>query len=88
MSTKTIKLPCYGIEVTLAKRGGSYSGNITSNLIENSRIAGKEAVDFACDGIESMILACACSGIDIESPAFLEAIETAVEATFNNLEEC
>ena len=29
--------------------------------------------------IESFILSCACAGVDIESNAFLEAIETAVD---------
>ena len=30
--------------------------------------------------IESFILSCACAGVDIESNAFLEAIETTVDA--------
>ncbi len=32
------------------------------------------------DGIESLILAAACQGIDVATPAFLAAIETAVQA--------
>lgn len=36
------------------------------------------------DGIEALVLAAACEGIDVESPAFLAAIETAVEAAGNN----
>jgi hypothetical protein len=36
------------------------------------------------DVIESFILACARAGVDIESPAFIEAIETTVEACANN----
>jgi hypothetical protein len=36
------------------------------------------------DGIESLVLAAACEGIDVELPAFLAAIETAVEAAGNN----
>jgi len=31
------------------------------------------------DAIESFILSCACAGVDIESNAFLEAIETTVD---------
>ena len=34
----------------------------------------------AIDGILSMILAHACAGIDVESPAYLEGIETALHA--------
>jgi hypothetical protein len=37
----------------------------------------------ALDGIESLILAQACAGIDIESPAYIEAVETAVEKCMN-----
>lgn len=40
----------------------------------------------AFDSIESLILACACAGIDIETPAFLEAIETSFDAAAHNLE--
>jgi len=84
-TTKTIELPCYGIKVTLDGDRGS----ITSDLIEHDRIAGKEDIDYAMDGVESMILAAAVAGIDIQSPAFLEAIETAVDACTENFEsEC
>jgi hypothetical protein len=34
----------------------------------------------AIDGIESMVLAHACAGIDVTSPAYVEGLETAVEA--------
>ncbi len=37
------------------------------------------------DGIEAMILACACAGIDVASPAFVEAIEVAAESAANAL---
>ena len=35
------------------------------------------------DGIEALILAAACEGINVSSPAFVAAIETAVEAATN-----
>ena len=38
----------------------------------------------AIDGLESLILAHACAGIDISSSAYVEGIETAVEAIVNN----
>ncbi len=38
----------------------------------------------AMDGIESMILAHATAGIDVETPAYLEGIETAIDACGNN----
>lgn len=36
------------------------------------------------DGIESMILACAVAGIDVESSSFVEAVRTAKDAADNN----
>lgn len=40
--------------------------------------------DAGIDALESMILGHACAGIDIESPAYLEGIETAVNALAAN----
>jgi hypothetical protein len=37
----------------------------------------------ALDGLESLILAHACAGIDVTTPAYLEGIETAVDAIAN-----
>jgi len=77
---KEIDLPIYGIQVTIDVDG---SGTITSDL--RTTQSEDELYNSAMDGIESLILACACSGIDIETPAFLEAIETAVEGCSNNI---
>jgi hypothetical protein len=41
----------------------------------------------AWDTLESFILASACAGIDVASPAFLEAIETCVDGIQNNLSD-
>lgn len=38
----------------------------------------------ALDGIESLILSCAVAGIDVESVAFQEALETSLESIGNN----
>ena len=38
------------------------------------------ALETAADTIESFVLACACSGIDIENPRFLEALQTTINA--------
>jgi len=75
-----VKLPCFGIEVEFSKK--LRKGTITSDLKEPG-----DTEDFAAamDGIESMILAHACAGIDIASPAYIEGIETAVLACQNNM---
>jgi hypothetical protein len=79
---KEINLPIYGIKVTLDSDG---SGTITSELQVKQDEVENEDFNTAMDGIESLLLACACSGVDITTPAFLEAIETAVESCSNNL---
>lgn len=74
-----IKLPCFGIVVQLDGAGG---GRIDSELHADARPA-EHKLAGALDGIESMILAHACAGIDIASPAYLQGIETAVEKAYN-----
>jgi len=41
----------------------------------------------AIDGMESLILAAACEGVDIGSAAFLKAIETTLDSIGNNFGE-
>lgn len=81
---KTIKLPCYEI-VLIVKRNG---GTITSDL-HNEDVGtgpGEAAYKAAVDTLESFILAAAIAGIDVAAPAFIEAIETTVEAVSNHLD--
>lgn len=75
MPNKTITLSCFDIVVTLTGEGGT----ITSSLREEDS-EGNELFNVAMDGIEALILAHACAGVDITTPAYLEGIETAVEA--------
>ncbi len=71
MNEEKIFLPIYKIAIESRNMGGS----ITSELDEK------------CDPILSLVLAHAVAGVDISSPAYLEGIETAVEAIYNNLEK-
>lgn len=89
---KVIKLPVYGIVVTLYENG---AGAVTSDLeppfsdenpvqtIEDGR---KDAAYEEGVGVlYTMIQAHASAGIDIESPAYLEGIETAVDSLMQNM---
>jgi hypothetical protein len=69
-----VKLPCYGIVVSWDSE--TFVGKIKTD---------QEVVGSEFDGIFSMILAHAIAGVDIESPAYIEGIETAVEAVGNNV---
>lgn len=81
-----IKLPCFGIIVSLTGDGG---GDISSDLKEHTAEEATDAwldeIEYNCmiDGIESMILGHAVAGIDIETPAYIEGIETAVQGCAN-----
>jgi hypothetical protein len=77
---QTVQLPCYGILVNFASDG---KGAIVSDLKEEDTEENRE-YNAAIDGIESLILAHAIAGIDITAPAYVEGIETAVEAASNN----
>ena len=72
---KFIKLPCYGIRINLAYGSGSISSDLKQG-------AGPEDPEWnaAADAIEAMVLAHICAGIDVQSPAYLEGLETAVTA--------
>ncbi len=77
-----ISLPIYNILITLTSDGG---GSITSTDLKTEHEDEEdELYNAAMDGIESMILAHAIAGIDVESPAYLEGIEVAVESCASN----
>lgn len=57
-----------------ADRRYDLSGESIETLITNAQI----------DGLESLILACAAQGVDIESEAFKEAVRSAVDAIGNH----
>jgi len=73
---KYIKLPCYGISIELDEE--NETGTITSMLLEEGE------TDPSIDAIESLILAHAIAGIDVQSPAYIEGIETAIDAIDNH----
>jgi hypothetical protein len=84
---REISLRCFGLTVRLDRQNTRETpgcGTITSDL----KIPGRTAVDrlfnAAIDGLESLVLAHACGGVDVASPAYVEGIETAVDAIANH----
>jgi len=83
---KTTETNCFGIVVTLDGNGG---GTIKSDLREDADVLDMDSdpdahlYDAAVDGLEALILAHACAGIDITTPTYLQGIEVAVEAMGN-----
>ncbi len=93
---KTIELPCYEFVIELSDDGnsGSVKSRLSSKMDDEPftqspmDFVSDESLDeyhFYVNAIESLVLAHACAGIDIESPAYIEGIETAVEAAGNKL---
>ena len=58
-------------------------GTIRSDLHERGRGRMIQKLNAAMDGLEALVLAHACAGIDVASPAYVEGIETAVDAIGN-----
>jgi len=50
----------------------------------DDEVRGRLQYHGGCDALESLILSHAIAGIDITSPAYIEGIESAVEALGNN----
>ena len=82
---RRISLPCFGVGIRLVfgADGRSRGGTIASDLHAGGRRPADRPYDAAVDGLEALLLADACAGVDVESPAYLEGIETAVEAITN-----
>lgn len=96
---QVIELPICGIKLELHSAPDAeaddpqtarplVAGTITSDLRE--ALTGDVSVDAEIelynaryDGLEALILACACAGVDIEDTAFMEGIETALDAIWN-----
>ena len=83
---KTITLPIANITVTTDGQG---HGSISSTLYEDwLQDDGQEdnRLKAVADALESLILGHAAAGVDVTAPAYLEGLETALEAISNNLE--
>lgn len=87
---KVIKLPIYDIVLNIdGNRGG-----IASSLCDVEREPNhgfcdcpdclEELHEAAMNAIESLILAHAIGGVDVESPAYIKGIQTAVDAIYNH----
>jgi hypothetical protein len=83
---REIRLPCFGIGIHLNRDdrpAAPTTGTITSDLHIPGRGTAVRAFNAAVDGVESLILAHACAGVDVEAAAYIEGIETAVIAISN-----
>ncbi len=92
---KNINIDGYKIVVTLDGDSGSISSNLRDTgddcELDNEDVESPENLDSrrmfenAMDAVESVILAHACAGVDIESKEYVEGLKTAIDAISNNV---
>ena len=95
--TKTIKLPCYNIEIVLDDETSYISSDLFEkelDYIKNIHLSTRE-IDLYnkeirrhnnnVEGLQQLILAHAEAGVDIESPAYIEGIESVVQGLLEEL---
>jgi hypothetical protein len=75
-----MNLPAFGIKIELIGPKGQAFGTLSSAMHENGESPELKA---SIDGIERLILAHACAGVDVMSPAYIEGIETSVLTIMN-----
>ena len=79
--TRVINLPCYNMVIKLMEGGG---GEIQSDLDSGHLDPSCDSdVQLVLDSIESTVLAHACAGVDVTTPAYIEGIESVVDAACN-----
>jgi hypothetical protein len=78
---QTIKIQLHGHVIRIFT-DGSGGGTIETDL--KSKEAGSAKYNAAIDGLESLILAHASSGVEVAHPKYIQGIEDALEAIANN----
>ena len=76
-----IKVAGHTVKIVLDGEG---NGDITSDLHMDEDNDEDETYNSAIDGLEALVLAQACVGLDVTSEKYVKALETAVEAIANN----
>lgn len=62
----------------------SVCGGIISSSLKDDNYKYDHPFNLMMDAIESLVLAHACAGIDVCSEAYIEGLETAIDACVNN----
>lgn len=83
---KVFKLPCFGIKGTVDGEVGYIQDELRETFEHGDSqetMEEKENFNNMVDAITSLILAHAVAGIDVESPAYVQGVETAVDNISN-----
>lgn len=79
----------FGVQVSSVDGGWSITSALSEEFVDPNETDNAELEsargEAAADGMESLILALAAEGYDLSAPAFVRAMETAVQQTGANL---
>lgn len=70
-----------GTHITILVR--SCGGEIIKGILQDEKHCGKRHSNMI-DAIESLVLAHACGGVDVEDAKYVEGVTTAIDACLNN----
>lgn len=81
MKTINLKFGDYEIEIQVE----GMTGRVFSNLrdTDSDAVGVDDPFNAAVDGMESLLLAMACQGVDLETDAMSESIQTAIDSISN-----
>lgn len=80
--TQVLRLPYFGAVVEIAKSGDEIVGcTIESDLLSSDE---NPELTIAFNVIEAFILAAVSAGLDVETPAFAEVVETVASKAIDN----
>lgn len=71
-----------GSDLVIEVDAGS-NGNMAGSLQCNEDSEGAKQHDLVMEGVERLVMACACAGVPVDSTAFKEALQTVCEAVGN-----
>lgn len=86
---KTINLSCFNIKIRINNGTGTISSDLHEKLsdgcMDGEEEKQVEKYNTCINTLESLVLSHAIAGVDVESFAYLEGVETSVGAILNNL---
>ena len=81
---QTIRLPVYDMVITRHGEGGTITSNLHDKGEPGDYDDNIDKVNAVIDGVEALVLAHACAGIDVTDPKYVQGIVVAVDGAMNN----
>ena len=83
---KTYNLPKYGIKVIVGENSSSIESDLSDYLLDEHLSEEAHEIHKAIiNVIEALVLAHASAGIDVGSDAYIEGLDTTMDAIANNM---